>query len=131
MVDSQDEFTDSQEVRNSPFQQLDQIAAALGKSPLFSNKRLSSEQRNVVANKQLKKIVPALAEKVAVAYKVQINDFNKIKQQSDDYDELIVEIKASFKISQSFIERKQLFTLLPKSWNRLKVMESMSYEVLF
>ena len=53
-VESNDEFVDSQEIRNSTFQQLDQVAAFLDKSPLISaTKRLNSEQRNVVANKQL------------------------------------------------------------------------------
>ena len=58
MGDAHDsDFTDSQEIRNASFQELDQVAAALGKSPLFSNKRLSSEQRQEIARKQLKKIV--------------------------------------------------------------------------
>ncbi|KAK4024051.1 hypothetical protein OUZ56_009441 [Daphnia magna] len=125
MGDSEDELTPSQEIINSSFQQLDQIAAVLGKSPLFSNKRLSSEQRQVVASKQIKKIVPALAEKVSVAYKVPIEDVVSTKEQSDDYDELISEIKSSFEASQSLIERKQLLTLLPKSWNRQKIVKEM------
>jgi hypothetical protein len=53
-VELTDEFVDSQEIRNSTFQQLDQVAAFLEKFPLISaTKRLSSEQRNVVASKQL------------------------------------------------------------------------------
>lgn len=87
---------------------------------------MSSEQRNVVASKQLKKIVPALAEKVALAYKVSTEDFNDIKQLSEDYEDLITEIKSCFIESKSFIERKQLLTLLPKSWNRSKIMKEMS-----
>jgi hypothetical protein len=129
-VESNDEFVDSQEIRNSTFQQLDQVAAFLDKSPLISaTKRLSSEQRNVVASKQLKKIVPALAEKVALAYKVSTEDFDDIKQISEDYEEdydLITEIKSCFIYSKSVIERKQLLTLLPKSWNRSKIIKEMS-----
>ena len=118
MVESNDEFVDSQEIRNSTFNQLDQVAAFLDKSPLISaTKRLSSEQRNVVASKQLKKIVPALAEKVALAYKVSTEDFNDIKQLSEDYEDLITEIKSCFIVSKSLIERKQLLILLLKSWN--------------
>ena len=64
MGDAHDsDFTDSQEIRNTSFQELCQVAAALSKSPLISNKRLNSDQRQEIAKKQLKKIVPALAKK--------------------------------------------------------------------
>ena len=69
---------------------------------------------------------PAVAKRVAVAYKVSEEDFVQSKQQSDDYDDLIFQIKSSFDASESFTERKQLLTLLPKSWSRQKMVEEMN-----
>ena len=72
---------------------------------------------------------PAVAKRVAVAYKVSEEDFVQSKQQSDDYDDLIFQIKSSFDASESFTERKQLLTLLPKSWSRQKMVEEMNCSV--
>lgn len=58
----------------------------------------------------MKKIVSALAKKLPVSYKVP---------------------ESSFKASPSFSERKQLLTLLPKSWNRKKIVDDMQCSDFF
>lgn len=77
----------------------------------------------------MNKIVPALAEQVSVAYKIPKEEFIITKQTADDYETLIVDIKSKFEKSNNFIERKQLLTLLPISWNRERIMLELNCSV--
>ena len=125
-LDDDLEFTDSQEIRNSSFKQLSDVATTLGKSPVQSKTKLNMEQRQALAMKQMKKIIPAVAEQVSVAYKTPKEDPMIAKQTADDYEILIKEIKSKFEESDSFMERKQLITLLPISWTRETIMFEMN-----
>ena len=81
-----------------------------------------ADKRNETAKKIILEVQSGMIQAFNVAYDTSLHeqDSSMLERMTDDYDQLLYQLKVRFQHCKTFAEKRQLLTLAPSSWSHKK-----------